>query len=185
MTNTNETNFTNSKNILNKNMPETEEELKNFSKEELYACANKLLEKPYETNEILLILLKCLFNDETEFVSLFCKFLEKAYPYYLGKSKIEIIANRITEKKDVSFDIVKSMVDMGNEKGVSAGTLLFMIYDQMEEADNFLIKGLESKNGNFQRCSLVSLLCIMHKGSSDILSKYLDIFKKCRAKYFK
>lgn len=155
---------------------EIEKELEHFNKNELYSYANKLLEKPNEINEILLILLRKLFEDKKEFVDLFCKFLEEAYEYYLSGSKIETIIAEVTEKTDISFNFVKAMVNMGDEKGISSGILLSMIYDKMEEADIFLIQGFKSENENYQRCSLVSLLNIIHSDAPNN-EKYLDILK--------
>lgn len=164
------------KKISDNNLSETEKELEAFSEKDLYSFANKLLKNPYEINEILLVTLRNLYSEKKEFVDLFCRFLEDAYSFYLGRSKIEIIENRVTERADITFNIVKSMVNMGDIKGISAGSLLFLIYDKMEEADNFFIQGLKSENENFQRCSLVSLFRIMNNGSSKI-DKYLDILK--------
>lgn len=155
---------------------EIEKELERFNKNELYSYANKLLEKPYEINEILLILLRKLFEDKREFVDLFCKFLEDAFDYYLSVSKIETIMDKVTEKMDISFNFVKTMINMGKEEGTSSGILLFMIYDKMEKADIFLTQGFKSENENYQRCSLVSLLYIIHSGTPNI-EKYLDILK--------
>ncbi|AKB48280.1 hypothetical protein MSKOL_2503 [Methanosarcina sp. Kolksee] len=155
---------------------EIEKELERFNKNELYSYANKLLEKPNEINEILLILLRKLFEDKKEFVDIFCKFLEEAYEYYLSGSKIETIIAEVTERIDISFNFVKAMVNMGDEKGISSGILLFMIYDKMKEADIFLMQGFKSENENYQRCSLVSLLNIIHNDAPNI-EKYLDILK--------
>ena len=46
----------------------------------------------------------------------------------------------------------------------------------MEEAEIFFIQGLESKNENLQRCSLVCLIHIMNSGNYCI-DKYLNILK--------
>jgi len=159
------------------NLSEIERELEPFSEKELYSCAYKILEKPYKVNEILLIILRKLFEDRKEFVDLFCKFLEEAYdPYYLRKSKVEIIQDVVTERVDIAFNIAKTMINLGDKKGISAGILLFMISDKMEEVEMFVIQGLESENENFQRCSLVCFLYIMNKGIYDI-DKYLQILK--------
>lgn len=61
----------------------------------------------------------------------------------------------VTERVDVAFNIAKSMRNLGDEKGISAGILLFMIYGKMGEVETFVIKGLESEEENYQRCSLV------------------------------
>lgn len=161
--------------ISDKNLSEIEKELEPFSERELYAFANKLLENPYK-DEILLILLRKLFNDKIEFIELFCRFLEDAYPSYIDKSRTEIIESQVAERVEVAFGFVKFMVNMGSERGVAAGSLLFMIYDKMEEADNFLIQGFKSENENYQRCSLVSLLLIIRNEAPNI-EKYLDILK--------
>lgn len=163
--------------ISDYNLSEIEKELEPFSEKELYNFAYKILEKPYKVNEILLIILRKLFEDRKEFVELFCKFLEEAYdPYYLRKSKVEIIQDMVAERVDIAFNIAKSMINLGDKKGISAGILLFMIYDKTEEVEIFVIQGLESENENFQRCSLVCLLYIMNSGIYDT-DKYLQILK--------
>jgi len=165
------------KNISNKKSDEIEKELEFFSKEELYAFANKILEDHYyNINKILLILIRKLYDSSDEFVDLFCRFLEAAESFYLDIFNSEIIKSRVIEKKDVAFNFVKSMINMGNKKGTSAGILLSMIHDRMEEAEIFFIQGLESKNENLQRCSLVCLIHIMNSGNYCI-DKYLNILK--------
>jgi hypothetical protein len=68
------------------NFSEIEKELEPFSEKELYAFAYKILDKPHKVNEILLIILRKLFEDCKEFMELFCKFLEDAYdPYYFSR----------------------------------------------------------------------------------------------------
>ena len=98
------------KNISNKKSDEIEKELEFFSKEELYAFANKILEDHYyNINKILLILIRKLYDSSDEFVDLFCRFLEAAESFYLDIFNSEIIKSRVIEKKDVAFNFVKSM----------------------------------------------------------------------------
>jgi hypothetical protein len=164
---------------LDKNFSEIEKELDFFSKEELYAFTNEILEKHYryKINEILLILIRKLYDDSEEFVDLLCRVLEDAELFQLNILESEIIMSLVTERTDIAFNFVRSMVNMGNKKGISAGILLSMIYDRMEETEIFFSQGLESKNENLQRCSLVCLIRIINNGSYNT-DKYINILKK-------
>lgn len=174
--------------IINNSSTEINEQIALLDDDYLYNLANYLLEKRhnYYVREkrknyfvILVNILVKLFDSREEFATLFCEFLEGPYEYWNYKDDNQIIKSMVVEKPDISFSIVKSMVNKGANQGISAGILLSMIHDTISEASDFLIKGLESENVNLQRCSLVSLSIITDKDVES--NSYLDVLEKVSA----
>ncbi len=177
--------------ILNYSPAESKKQIALLDNDCLYYLANHLIEKHidyyYREKErresycdTLVNILTKLLSDEEEFELLFCKFLEGPYQFWANKDYHKIIKNVVVEKSDVSFSIVKSIVNKGEYPGLSAGILLSMIHDAIREATEFLIKGLESKSVNMQKCSLVALLTIIDDKGVEYNS-YLDILEKVSA----
>ncbi|WP_406661554.1 hypothetical protein V7O66_03295 [Methanolobus sp. ZRKC3] len=155
-----------------KTQSEMEMEINLLDEASLYSVANFLLQERYMHCDILSYIIINLFDDTDDFISLICQFLEGPYQYCNCKYADQIIKDTVLDKLDVSFSIVKSMVNMGDEKGLSAGIILSMIYTTLPEANEFLKNGLKSENASFQRCSLVSLL----NTTKDMDAKNIEYF---------
>lgn len=145
------------KNLINEqNINLVDQRLNKFGKEELFNLAKSLLKKPFEFKTTLTYILCRLFEDSQEFAELLNTFLEMTFSE-------EPLSKDIVNHKIIMFSLVKKMVHIGKNPGRSAGIILSWIIQEMEDAKDFMILGLNSDDICLQKCSLIALNSIMHE----------------------
>lgn len=146
--------------------------LDKVSNEDLVDLTNKFLESPFQFKSVLTSALNRLFDDTAEFAEMFNNFYEKTY---LDLTPLR--EGTIKKQKQV-FSLVKRLIHIGKRPGISAGILLSWIVQEMYEAEDFMIEGLNSNDLDLQRCSLIALNSIISNADIQDKSKYFDILKK-------
>lgn len=161
------------KSILDINDPDLiNQQLDKVSNEDLVDLTNKFLERPFQFESVLTSALNRLFDDTAEFAEMFNNFYEKTY---LDLTPLR--EGTIKKQKQV-FSLVKRLIHIGKRPGISAGILLSWIVQEMDEAENFMIEGLNSNDLDLQRCSLIALNSIISNADIQEKSEYFDILKK-------
>lgn len=161
------------KSILDINDPNLiNQHLDKVSNEDLVELTNKFLERPFQFKSVLTSALNRLFDDTAEFAEMFNNFYEKTY---LDLTPLR--EGTINKQKQV-FSLVKRLIHIGKRPGISAGILLSWIVQEMDEAEDFMIEGLNSNDLDLQRCSLIALNSIISNVDIQEKSEYFDILKK-------
>lgn len=145
------------KNLINEqNINLVDQRLNKFSKEELFNLAKSLLKKPFEFKTTLTYVLCILFEDSQEFAELLNTFLEMTFSE-------KPLSKDIVNQKIIMFSLVKKIVHIGKNPGRSAGIILSWIVQEMEDAKEFMILGLNSDDICLQKCSLIALNSTMYE----------------------
>ena len=161
------------KSILDINDPDLiNQQLDKVSNEDLVELTNKFLERPFQFKSVLTSALNRLFDDTVEFAEMFNNFYEKTY---LDLTPLR--EGTIKKQKQV-FSLVKRLIHIGKRPGISAGILLSWIVQEMDEAEDFMIEGLNSNDLDLQRCSLIALNSIISNADIQDKSEYFEILKR-------
>lgn len=161
------------KSILDINNPDLINlQLDEVSNEDLVELTKKFLEMPFQFKNVLTSALNRLFDDTAEFAEMFNKFYEVTY------SDLTPLREGTINKQKQVFSLVKRLIHIGKSPGILAGILLSWIVQEMDEAKDFMIEGLNSNDLDLQRCSLIALNSIMSNADIQDKSKYFDILKK-------
>ena len=161
------------KSILDINDPDLiNQHLDKVSNEDLVDLTNKFLERAFQFKSVLTSALNRLFDDTAEFAEMFNNFYEKTY---LDLTPLR--EGTINKQKQV-FSLVKRLIHIGKTPGISAGILLSWIVQEMDEAEDFMIEGLNSNDVDLQRCSLIAINSIISNADIQDKSEYFDILKK-------
>lgn len=148
------------------------QQLNKVSNEDLIDLTKKFLERPFQFKSVLASALNRLFDDTAEFAEMLNNFYEKTY---LDLTPLR--EGTIKKQKQV-FSIVKRLIHIGKRPGISAGILLSWIVQEMDEAEDFMIEGLNSNDLDLQRCSLIALNAVICSAEVRDKSKYLELLKK-------
>jgi len=161
------------KSILDINDPDLiNQHLDGVSNEDLVELTNKFLEMPFQFKSVLTSALNRLFDDTAEFAEMFNNFYEKTY---LDLTPLR--EGTINKQKQV-FSLVKRLIHIEKGQGTLAGILLSWIVQEMDEAKDFMIEGLDSNDLDLQRYSLMALNSIISNADIQDKSEYFDILKK-------
>ena len=166
------------KNIIDINDPNLiNQQFDNVSKEDLLDLTNKFLEKHSQFKQAIVSALHRLFDDLPEFAELLNKSIERTYFDLAQETLYQPLREEAFKKQNQALYIVKRMVHMGEQPGISSGILLSWIIQEMNEAEKFMIEGLSSRDSDTQRCSLVAFSSVI--GSTQIHEKnrYFEILK--------
>jgi len=161
------------KSILDINNPDLiNQQLDKISNEDLVDLTNKFLERPFQFKSVLTSALNRLFDDTVEFAEMFNNFYEKTY------LDLTPLREGTIEKQKQVFSLVKRLIHIGKPPGISAGILLSWIVQEMDEAEDFMIEGLNSNDLDLQRCSLIALNSIISNADIQDKSEYFEILKR-------
>ncbi len=161
------------KSILDINDPDLiNQQLDKVSNEDLVELTNKFLERPFQFKSVLTPALNRLFNDTAEFAEMLNNFYEKTH-----SDLTPLREGTIKNPKQV-FSIVKRLIHIEKGQGTLAGILLSWIVQEMDEAKDFMIEGLNSDDLDLQRYSLMALNSIISNADIQDKSEYFDILKK-------
>ena len=161
------------KSIVDINDPDLiNQQLDKVSDEDLIDLTNKFLERPYIFKSVLTSALNRLFDDTAEFAEMFNNFYNKTY---LDLTPLR--EGTIKKQKQV-FSLVKRLINIEKHQGTLAGILLSWIVQEMDEAKDFMIEGLNSNDLDLQRYSLMALNSIISDADIQDKSEYFDILKK-------
>ena len=161
------------KSILDINDPDLINlQLDEVSNEDLVELTKKFLERPFQFKNVLTSALNRLFDDTAEFAEMFNKFYEVTY------SDLTPLREGTIKKQKQVFSLVKRLIHIEKRQGTLAGILLSWIVQEMDEAKDFMIEGLNSNDLDLQRYSLMALNSIMSNSDIQDKSEYFDILKK-------
>jgi len=161
------------KSILDINDPDLiNQQLDKVSNEDLVELTNKFLERPFQFKSVLTSALNRLFDDTAEFAEMFNNFYEKTY---LDLTPLR--EGTINKQKQV-FSLVKRLIHIEKGQGTLAGILLSWIVQEMDEAKDFMIEGLNSNDLDLQRYSLMALNSIISNADIQDKSEYFEILKR-------
>lgn len=167
------------KSIMDINDPDLiNQQLDKVPKEDLLDLTNKFLVNPFRFKQAIVSALYRLFDDTPEFAELFNNFFERTYFDFAQEKLYKPLREGIVKKQNQVFSLVKRMVHIGKHSGISAGILLSMIVQEMDEAEKFMIEGLKSRDTDLQRCSLIALNPIICNAGIQKKSEYFDTLKK-------
>ena len=156
-----------------------DKQLDGLSPDDLYILANKILDSFFRFKSYALVsIVARLFDDTPEFCKLIFKFLEENRPDLNRETLYNPLVEKVSEKLNQGFSLVKSMLYLGDPPGVSSGILLSLLLGKIEELEKFMIDGLYSKDVSWQRCSMITLHTLLHDIGIREKKKYLDILKK-------
>ena len=161
------------KSILDINDPDLiNQQLDKVSNEDLVELTNKFLERPFQFKSVLTSALNRLFDDTAEFAEMFNNFYEKTY---LDLTPLR--EGTINKQKQV-FSLVKRLIHIEKGQGTLAGILLSWIVQEMDEAKDFMIEGLNSNDLYLQRYSLMALNSIISNADIQDKSEYFEMLKR-------
>ncbi|CAG1022405.1 hypothetical protein DOJK_01650 [Patescibacteria group bacterium] len=147
------------------------QQLDKVSNEDMVDLTNKFLERPFQFKSVLILALNRLFDDTADFAEIFNNFYEKTY------LDLTPLREGTIKKQKQIFSLVKRLLHIGKPPGNSAGIFLSWVVQEMDEAENFMIEGLNSNDLDLQRCSLIALNSIISNADIQDKSKYFDILK--------
>lgn len=153
------------------------QQLTNFSEEDLIDLANGFRQQPFNFKLALAAILDKLFEDTREFADLLNKYFEKTCGDPAKGILHEPLREEIIKQQNKTLCLVKRMVHLGDRPGISAGILLSWIVEELDEAENFMVNGFTSENLDVNRCALVAFSAIICNSKKHVKRKYLDVLK--------
>jgi hypothetical protein len=153
------------------------QQLDNVSKEDLLDLTNEFLENPPQFKQAIVSALHRLFDDVPEFAELLNKSFERTYFDLAQETLYQPLREGAIKKQNQALSIVKRMVHMGEQPGISAGILLSWIVQEMNKAEKFMIEGLSSRDSDTQRCSLVAFSLVIRSTEIHEKDRYFEILK--------
>ena len=111
------------------------QQLTNFSEEDLIDLANGFRQQPFNFKLALAAILDKLFEDTREFADLLNKYFEKTCGDPVKGILHEPLREEIIKQQNKTLSLVKRMVHLGDCPGISAGILLSWIVEELDEAE--------------------------------------------------